>query len=180
MIMSRFLFRVFGSHRTKFIFTSRHPVANAMSQLETGNVRYDRRNLRDLVLHWIRQHEILFEDMKFLPRGRVRIISLNEIATRPREVITELWNWILQDEEEEGIGDEKDRLLLEHSIRTHVHSEDPDRKWREKFCEEQKQSRIKREEFAALVRDYEDQISTLVGPGWFSLKRWGESCSTTP
>ena len=173
--MSRFLLRVFGSERAKFVFTSRHPVANAMSQLATGNVRYDRRSLNDLIAHWIRQHEILLEeDWAFLPRDQVRIVSLNELTRRPDKVILDLWEWILDGSSSVS---ETDRENLESSIMSHhVQTDDPDRKWREMFCAEQRSSKARRMEYSRLIHKYEDRISELVGPGWFSLRHWVESC----
>ena len=116
--MSRFLLRIFGSERARFVFTSRHPVANAMSQLATGNVRYDRRSLDDLIAHWIRQHEILLEeDWAFLPRDQVRIVSLNELTRRPDKVILDLWEWILDGSSSVS---QTDRENLESSIMSQI------------------------------------------------------------
>ena len=182
MIMSRFLRQVFGSKRTKFIFISRHPVANAMSQLATGNVRYDRRNLNDLIAHWIRQHEILLEDdLVFLPRDQVRIISLNELTRRPEKVILELWKWILGDDDDNSTRSisETDMKNLRSSIENHhVQTDDPDRKWREKFCAEQRSSETKRREFIKLIQEHEGRIGDLTdNDALYSLRHWLKSCN---
>ena len=60
---------MFNQSRTHFLFITRHPITNALSHLNTGCC--PGMTVRELVTHWVRQHEILHEDLPQLKHSKV-------------------------------------------------------------------------------------------------------------
>eukprot|EP00816_Leptocylindrus_hargravesii_P011675 CAMPEP_0196812494 /NCGR_PEP_ID=MMETSP1362-20130617/26925_1 /TAXON_ID=163516 /ORGANISM="Leptocylindrus danicus, Strain CCMP1856" /LENGTH=383 /DNA_ID=CAMNT_0042188181 /DNA_START=12 /DNA_END=1163 /DNA_ORIENTATION=- len=130
-VISRFLDALYNvnstSNRpvTKFLFITRHPIANAYSHEKVllGQVKFNH-----LLENYVKVHEYMINDMPKL-RNRPKLVRLEDFAMKPSETLKSIFEWLGVDSSDEIVHD----ILYNKLSRPVDH--DPNAKYRKIWCE---------------------------------------------
>ena len=89
-MISRFLQQMFNNSDTYFLFITRHPITNALSHIHTGCC--PGMTMRELLTHWVRQHEILHQDLPRLKHSK--LIRYEDFSRSPTSHLHAVHEWL--------------------------------------------------------------------------------------
>lgn len=155
-VISRFLQELInikspgGESRVKFLFITRHPIANAMSHKAWSVCA--KMPIPLLVANWISVMEYMNEDKEYLKF--VKVIKLEDLQQDPDPILKDVYEWL-------GLDPSK-------VLRTHVVKKDTNTKYRKKYCKLLRGSKKKREHHVQMLEQAGAQIERL----GYSLEGW--------
>ena len=81
---------MFNNSDTYFLFITRHPITNALSHIHTGCC--PGMTMRELLTHWVRQHEILHQDLPRLKHSK--LIRYEDFSRSPTSHLHAVHEWL--------------------------------------------------------------------------------------
>lgn len=142
----------------RFIFISRHPIANALAHRSLPECRDF--SIPDLVHHWVLLHEFLAEDFPRLHHARN--LTLEKFVEDPAAHIAQLWEFM-------GLGPAHSSLEEAAKAAATVHR-DPNAKYRGAYCRQVTSSPEEAAGHRRLVSQFNSRVKSL-GLG-YDLNEW--------
>jgi len=139
-----------GSHNTKFIFLTRHPLmyALAMEKFSNGSSIL---STYEAVEQWIAIQETFLSDCEHLPDDSYRIIQLEDLAKNPDLIMTPIFSWLGLEQDFES--EEWDDWLLD--VESH-----PNQNYRVEY-----QQRLQiggfQEDHRKMIEDFQPKLSSI-------------------
>jgi len=132
-VMSRFLQAMYNEGRgaddglrVKFLFMTRHPIANALAHQSVLSQTYDV-PFSILMDNYVQLHRYLQEDMSHLKNGPM-LVKLEDLASNPISQLGEIYRWLGVDSSPELVT-----RVLENRMQEPIR-ENPNSKYKEKWC----------------------------------------------
>lgn len=130
-VISRFLDALYNvnstSNRpvTKFLFITRHPIANAYSheKVMLGTVKF-----RHLLENYVKVHEYMINDMPKL-RNTPKLVRLEDFTMKPEKTLKSIFKWLGVDSSNEMVHD-----MLYNQLSRPI-ERDPNAKYRKIWCQ---------------------------------------------
>lgn len=133
-VMSRFLQAIYNEGRgdedglqIKFLFMTRHPIANALAHQSVLRETYDV-PFSILMDNYIQVHRYLKDDMFHLKNDPM-LVKLEHFASNPTSQLEKIYQWLGVDSSPELIND-----VLENRMQEPIR-DDPNSKYKERWCE---------------------------------------------
>mmetsp|Transcript_45738 Transcript_45738/g.103280 ORF Transcript_45738/g.103280 Transcript_45738/m.103280 type:complete len:288 (+) Transcript_45738:22-885(+) len=148
-----------SSSAVKFIWISRHPIANALAHRalpECADL-----SVKSLVKHWVVAHEYANADLPYL--ADVKQLTLEAFVTEPLTHLTDLWAWL-------GLEPDPKQEELKKALARRVRR-DPNAKYRGSYCRQALGSPSQARDHQRLVKELNPRVTALSGLG-YDLDEW--------